>query len=74
MLSSTTEQSSVVRSPVLALVPRMQVPGALGAFFRDNAYIVGGHRLSMDEVEHGILRCNQVLFLPAYSATASRAA
>ncbi len=40
--------------------PDVKVPGSLGAFFRDNAYIVGGHRLSMDEVEHGILRCNQV--------------
>ena len=40
--------------------PDVAVPGSLGAFFRNNAYIIGGHRLSLDEIEHGILRGNKV--------------
>jgi len=35
--------------------------GRLGhlAFFRRAAYVVGGHRLSCDDIEHGILRANR---------------
>lgn len=35
-----------------------QVPGSLGRFFKDNGYTIGGAFYSMDDIEHGVLRCN----------------
>ena len=42
-------------------VQRSVTEGRLGilAFFQQAAYIVGGHRVSADDIEHGILRSNK---------------
>jgi len=36
-----------------------EIPFGLLAFFRSAAYIVGGQRVSLDDIEHGILRGNR---------------
>ena len=51
----------VIDAVIAFRVRRSVIEGPLGylAFFRRAAYIVGGHRLSCDDVEHGILRGNR---------------
>jgi len=52
----------LVMDAVIALgIQRSVVEGKLGllSFFRRAAYNVGGHRISLDEIEHGILRENR---------------
>jgi hypothetical protein len=43
-----------------AVVARRAYGGvrALGDFFTDSRYVVGGHAFSLDEIEHGLLRVN----------------
>ena len=47
-----------------AVVARRAAAGvrALGDFFSDSRYVVGGHVFSLDEIEHGLLRVNAPRF------------
>jgi len=51
----------VIDAVITFNVRRSIAEGRLGylAFFRKAAYAVGGHRLSCDNIEHGILRANR---------------
>ncbi len=54
--------NALVIDAVIAFnVRRSVTEGRLGylAFFRRAAYVVGGYRLSCDDIEHGILRANR---------------
>ena len=45
----------------LNLLSTAQVVGSIGAFFKTNAYEIGGDLFSLDDIEHGVLRGNQVM-------------
>lgn len=54
--------NALVIDAVIALrVRRSVIEGSVGylAFFRKAAYLVGGHRMSCDDIEHGVLRGNR---------------
>lgn len=40
--------------------PDATVKGSLGAFFGGTCYLLGGFLLSLDDIEHGILRGNRI--------------
>ncbi len=51
----------VIDAVIAFSVRRSVIEGPLGylAFFRKAAYLVGGHRLNCDDIEHGVLRGNR---------------
>lgn len=54
--------------------PDASVKGELGKFFKTVAYNIGGLVYSADDIEHGILRGNQVRVCFGCAALASKVA
>lgn len=59
-ISTAYSRCNTLWYPYCCILFACQVPGSIGAFFRTNAYVIGGHTLSLDDIEHGILRGNKV--------------